>query len=429
MAYEKTNTWENLDFKGLSNFLDTKMKDCEDFASKHTDPETKSYKMNMEQVQEFRDRQDELASATKKYEVLRESDEMFQKHRRELQERAKIERPPFESESRPGEREPWQVYAKTVGQLFTESEVYKGVKEHYDGLHYKASFDDVDVRQAYEHAVKTTMTTSAGFAPPNNRGPVVVDYALRRPVVADLIPSDPTTEASIKYMEETTSTNAAAPTAENAAKPESALAWTERSATVETIATYIPVTNQQLDDVPGIRGIIDNRLTLFLRLAEESQLLNGNGSTPQITGFYNKSGVQSQAKGSDPVPDAIYKAFTLVRHTGFAEPTGVVMHPNDWQDIRLLRTTDGIYIWGNPSEAGPERVWGKPVIVTTAATENTALTGDFQLYSHISRKMGITILVGLVNDDFIKNKQTVRAEERLSLEIYRAAAFCKVTGI
>jgi HK97 family phage major capsid protein len=410
-----------MNFKSLSDFLDKKGKEAEDYLKSRVEGEG-GIKMTADEVVEFQARNSELATATKHWETLREADASFIKTKEFLMQMNRVNRPPMHDAG--GHTRPEAI--KTLGDLFTESEAYKSFHgRHGTTTEYQVSLEDVDVEQA----LKTTITTAAGFAQEATRIPLVVDYALRRPVVADLIPQTMTKDKVIRYMEETTFTNNAAPVAENAAKPESALAWTERSQEVEVIAHYIPVTNQQLDDIPQMKALINQRMMLMLQLAEEAQLLSGSGTTPQLTGFYNKSGVQTQAKGSDPVPDAIFKAFTKVRHTGFAEPSGVVLHPNDWQDIRLIRTLDGIYIWGSPSEAGPERIWGKPVIATTAATENTGLTGDFQLYSHIWRRMGATVIVGRINDDLVKNKQTVLCELREALTIYRAAAFCLVTGI
>lgn len=424
MPYEPTNTWDSLDYKSLHTFLETKEQECVKFLDEHK--ENGSLKMTQDDANEFQARQAELGEATKKWETLREADEGFQKTREALR-RANL--PDYKGVPHPGgEGHQQQPQTKSLSELFVQTEQYKNRKNFTSNgvADFSVDFSEFGFDGA---EVKTTVTTAAGFAPFNARLPRVIDMALRRPVIADLIPNTQLNQQTVLFMEETTFTNNAAPTAENAAKPESALAWTQRSQTMETIATYVPITNQQLDFVPQMRSTIDNRLTVMLQLAEETQLLSGNGSTPQLLGFYNKSGVQTQAKGSDPVPDAIYKAMTKVRHTGFAEPTAHVLHPNDWQDIRLLRTADGIYIWGNPSEDGPERVWGKPVVVTTAATENTGLTGDFQLYSEIFRNMGVRIVVGRINDDLVKNKQTILIEEYVSLVIYRAAAFCMETGI
>jgi hypothetical protein len=74
-------------------------------------------------------------------------------------------------------------------------------------------------------------------------------------------------------------------------------------------------------------------------------------------------------------------------------------------------------------------LFGKVLILTPAITSGTALVGDFGTFSHISRKMGLTITVGLNADDFTKNKRTILGEMRESLEVYRPAAFTKCTGL
>lgn len=375
-------------------------------------------KFTEDEQAEIKRRSTELADLHDKLKAQEVIEEIGKKNRYELEQFSKpVDNVGHGGGSRPREDQE----EKSLAQLFTESPQFKNAR----GANRRNVLVDLP-----DYEAKTTMTTAAGWAPVNARTNIVIPKAVRRPVVADLVPQDMTTLTSIKYMEETTSTNGATTVAEDGLKPESALAFTERTALVVKIATWIPVTEEQLEDVPGVQSLINNRLSLFLALAEETELLTGDGSANHLDGFLHKV-TQSQAKGADPTPTAFYKAFTKIRFTGFAEPSGIVMHPNDWEAIATLQDGNGNYVWGRPFDSGPvARLWGIPVIVTTAETENTGLVGDFQAYSHISRRTGVTIRTTDSHSDyFIYNRLVILVEERLSLEIYRANAFCLVTGI
>jgi len=379
------------------------------------------YKLTPAQLEDVKARNAEIDDLARQVEEGQAVDEIFQKNQKAMREsmRPATQLPLAGDPTKSGQH---AKQTKSLGQLFVESEAYK---ERKSAKNIEVHLDDFDYLEQ-----KTLMETTAGFAPETLRTGRVVEYAHRRPMISDLIPQTPTEQAAAVYMEETTFTNNAATRAEGGQAGEGALVYTERSDAIREIATWLPVTEIQVEDVPVVASLINNRLLTMLDLTEEVQLLTGDGNSPNLTGFLVKSGVQSQAKGADPTPDAIYKAMTLVRHTGFAEPSAVVFHPNDWQDVRLLRTTDGIYIWGSPAEAGPERIWGLPAVITTAETENTALLGDYQLYSEIFRRRGSNVKVSDSHSDFfIKGKLAIRADKRLTLAIYRAAAFCKVTGI
>jgi len=280
--------------------------------------------------------------------------------------------------------------------------------------------------------LKTLMTTTAGFAPEVLRTGQVVPFATRPIQVVDAIPQTTTSQAAVQYMEETTYTNAAAETDEGGTYAESALAYTEKQSNVRKIATFLPVTDEQLEDVPQLSGMINNRLPFMVRQKLDLQLISGSGTgTPtQLRGILNVAGIQTQAKGADPTPDAIYKGIVKIETVGQAFANLVMMHPTNWQDVRLLRTADGLYIWGNPSDAGPERIWGLQVVRAQAATLGTAIVGDAANFCELAVRRGMDMQVSNSHGSFfVEGKQAIRCDIRVAFVVYRPAAFCTVTGL
>lgn len=332
------------------------------------------------------------------------------------------------------------VMTKSVGQLFVESDAFKA----YDRTQHKGPSAEIDLDASFGESVaegglvkamdawstKTTLDTATGYAPQAVRIPLILTPGEMASRIAALMPSGTTSQNAIPYMEETTTTNAAAAVTEGNAKPESALAFTEKTSAVRKLATFLPVTDELFDDVPAMRSYVENRLRTFLAQTEDNQLLNGNGTPPNLRGILNVVGIQTQAKGADPTPDAVYKAMTKIAVGAFLDADAYVTHHNDWQEVRLLRTADGIYIWGSPSEAGPERIWGLNVTKTTRIAEGTGLVGAFRESAQIFRRSEVAFAVSDSHSDFFqKNLLALRVEERLALVVYRPAGFCTVTGI
>ena len=335
-----------------------------------------------------------------------------------------------------GQKDHGQSRVKSLGEMLAEEKALEdwikagcpsGIEFSYDVLptDMLAKGMRADTLQA-----KALMETSAGYAPESVRLPGFVEAATRPLQLIDIIPFSQTGQQSIPYMEETTRTHAAAERSEGGTYAESTFVFTEKSQPVRKITDSLPVTDEQLEDVPMMQGYVNGRLTFGIRQRLDTQCYVGNGTAPNMRGIVNFSGLQTHAKGADPVPDAFYKAMTKIRVTGRAIPTHHVMHPEDWQDVRLMRTADGVYIWGSPSEAGPERLWGLPVAQNDARAAGNGLTGSFQpaWISGFERK-GVDIQLGYVGTQFTEGKRTVRGDMRATLLLFRPAAFCDVTGL
>lgn len=307
------------------------------------------------------------------------------------------------------------------GELVTQSDAIKGYKAG-SGSGPMARLD-IDL--------KTLFQTSAGWDPEDTRTGRVVMAATRPDQhVVTFIPQTTTNQSTVLYMEETTFTNAAAETAEAGSYPESTLVYTEKNSEVRKVATFLPVSDEQFEDEPRARAMVENRLPFMLRQRLDLQILTGDGTAPNLRGTENVAGINSQALGVDTIPDAIYKAMTSIRDTGFAEPSVVFIRPAKWQTVRLQKTADGLYIWGHPSEAGPERIWGVPVVQTTAVTATKAVLGDYANFGELAVRRGVDVQISNSHGTYFKEGVlALRADVRVALLHYRPSAFAVVTGL
>lgn len=312
--------------------------------------------------------------------------------------------------------------ARSLEEIFTHSDSYRAYREG------KSKHFELTMTQEEFHGEKAIVTLGT-ISPRDFRMPGILGFPEQAPTIADMLASGTIDVNALSYYEELAPTENATTVAEGGVKPESGLDFIIRNEVAAKIATWIPATDELLADMPAMLAYIQNRLRTFVLREEERQILDGDGTGTNMTGILNRSGVQTQAVGTGPVPDALFRAMTLVRVNAFEEPTGVVMNPLDWQNIRLLTTADGVYIWGPPMDNGPERIWGIPVRQTSAIPQGTAVVIT-RSAAQVFRRTPVQVATSSEHADyFIRNQLAIRAEERILLAVYRPAAFVEVTGL
>lgn len=316
---------------------------------------------------------------------------------------------------------------KSLGEMFVQSEAFEAMKKANE---FKSA--PMRTKSLYQgsKAIITTDTGSGGALTGTQTAQVDMAAPTRAFRLRDLLPVQATQSNAIEYVQETGFTNTARPVAETTAKPESALTFDVMSESVKTIAHWIPASRQVLDDAGQLQAYINNRLLYGLMLAEEQQILYGDGTSPNLQGILTHTGIQgynwSGGTVGDSKIDAIRRAITLARIAEYPV-NGVVLHPNDWEDIQLAKGDDGHYIWVNVNDGGVMRLWSVPVVETTAIAEGEALIGSFNMGAMLWDREDANIRVGEPQDYFTRNMVAILAEERMALTIFRPEAFVGVT--
>ncbi|MFN8631202.1 MAG: phage major capsid protein [Chloroflexota bacterium] len=295
----------------------------------------------------------------------------------------------------------------------------------------KGELPPVMLRIEIPEAEWKTLVTLGGIAPNPDRQPQITGYPLALQTIDDLLLSGETDSNTVTYYEETAETDNTAARTEGSAVTDNAMTFILRTDTLRSVTTWQPVTREALADIPQFESFLRERLPMLLAAKRTGYLIDGTGIAPVPLGLMRRTGVQTQAKGADPVFDAVMKGMTLGAVTGGAQPTAVIFHNNDWQDLVLTRTTEGLYILGNPSSDVPTRLWGLQIRVTPQAVENTAVVFS-KPFVQVFRKRGAGVVIETSTEHstyFTERSVAVLAEERLTLACYRGASIVKVTGI
>lgn len=319
-----------------------------------------------------------------------------------------------------------QPEAKSVGQYVIDSEEVKSILQENGAWTGRARIELKNITSAVAGTSGTGLVVA-------DRVAGIVAPPQRKLVVRDLLMPGNTSSNAIDYVKETGFTNNAAEVAENpgVAKPKSDIAFDLENLPVRTIAHFVLASVQVLADAPMLSSYINGRLIYGLKLREDNQLLNGDGTgvnlkglMVQATGYAQPSGVKVEnATMIDTLRLAMLQA-TLAEYPA----TGHVLNPTDWASIELTKDAQSRYVFANPVGLASPTLWGLPVAESLSMAAGNFLTGALQYAAQVFDREEAAVAISTEDsDNFQKNMVTIRAEERLALAVYRPEALIKGT--
>ncbi len=264
--------------------------------------------------------------------------------------------------------------------------------------------------------------------------PGIVPVANRRLHVRNLLPTGQMSTSSIHYLQETGGSGAIAPWTDNSGtKPQIDLTLTEKIAPSEFIAGWLRITRKALDDISAMRSFLQARLLEKYLIAEDAQLLFGNGTSPNLDGLITNAEAYSGFR-TIPIEKIVDAAAQVEQNNHMA--TGILLSPRQYYALMLTKGTTSEYTLPGGSAVniinGQIYIAGIPVYKSTAMnvnlpTQDSFLVGDFALGAQLFvRENPIVRFFEEDGTNVRENKITVRVEGRIALPIYYPDAF--VTG-
>lgn len=231
----------------------------------------------------------------------------------------------------------------------------------------------------------------------------VPEPAPRAPL-AGLVNIERVNTSSVDYVVETV-TEGTDTVAEGNLKPETTISFTPNSAVLDTIAHYVDVTRQALEDENRLQGIIDNALRNGLVRKAENLIATEMINSGDITTL-----------GGSTLLDSIRLGMAEVENNDFT-PTTVVVNPFDLANLDLEAAGSFREITRNGT------FWGMNVVTSSEIQQGEAYVGDIaSAVTWFDRGTAAVYTTDADSDKFRRNIVTVLAETRAKAAVVRPLA-------
>jgi|SRR5690554_174004 len=309
---------------------------------------------------------------------------------------------------------------QSIGEQFIKSDAFANLKS---GTADKAR---VEVKNTILGSDGTPLDPSDVIVAPD-RLAGIVPGAYRSLNLLDVLPVGQTTSNQIHYTQEDVWTNNAAEQVEGGAKAESSLTFKLVEEPVRTIAHWLKLSTQVLDDAPALQNYVNQRLMHGVRHRLQTQIIKGNGTSPNLAGL-NSSGRHtpfSPATGETAL-DAINRAKYAVIAADY-QPNVVLLNPADWGAIEREKVSGGGYALGDgaavtyAANGMIPQVWGLTVIPSNDVPSGNFFVMDTNA-AQLWIRQGVAVEAAYTGSDFTNNLITVRAEMRAAVAVYHVPA-------
>lgn len=224
-------------------------------------------------------------------------------------------------------------------------------------------------------------------------------------------------------------TSVAATDAATGLKPQFDLDLVEASVKFETIAGWMRVSKKAMLNIPNFVAFLQKRLPVKLLDVESSQILYGNGVSPQIKGLLAAGNFVTSTSAASNLVERIIDDLALLEDTYRRLATGIAMRPVDYFSFFKNKATgSGEYDLpqGVIFQNGILYILGVQVAKTTALTTGDYIVGDFNMGTELLVQEGMMLQFFEQDGDNVKtNSVTARIEETVALPVYGPDYFIK----